>query len=143
MLFCFCKHAPKNAEITRKEWRFLARKKKKNTRSGRPTVMTDKVVGKLELGAMAGLNKTEMCEYAGISRDALYEYLKRNPDFADRIEVLKSHPSVRAKINVSDRIEKGDVELSKWYLERKNRDEFSVKQQSEVSVSVTKLEDIL
>jgi hypothetical protein len=92
---------------------------------------------------MAGLNKTECCEYAGISRDSFYEYLKKHPDFSDRIEVLQSHPSMKAKINISDRIEKGDVEMSKWYLERKNRDEFSLKQQSEVSVSVTKLEDIL
>lgn len=125
----------------------MASKKKKKSKEkgkmGRPTVITDAVVGKLELGFKAGLNKTECCEFAGISRNALYDYLAKNPDFSNKIEVLQSHPSMKAKLNISCRIEKGDIELSQWYLERKNRDEFSLKQQVDTTVTVTKLEDIL
>lgn len=122
----------------------MASKKKKKNRGGRPTVVTAQVVGKLELGFAKGLNKTECCKFAGISRDALYDYIDSHPEFSDRIEVLQSHPSMKAKFNIADRIEKGDVEMSKWYLERKNPDEFSTKQNISASVTgVVKLEDIL
>lgn len=122
----------------------MSKKKKKKGNRGRPTVMTAEVVGKLELGFAKGLNKTECCEFAGISRDTLYEYLEKHPDFSDKIEVLQSHPSMKAKINIADRIEQGDVELSQWYLERKNPDEFSTKQNINASVTgVVKLEDVL
>ena len=121
----------------------MSSKKAKKSKGGRPTVLTDAVVGKLEIGFAKGLNKTECCKFAGISRDTLYAYIEKHPEFSDRIEVLQSHPSMKAKINIADRIEKGDVELSQWYLERKNRDEFSLKQTVDAAVSVKKLEDIL
>ncbi len=103
-------------------------------KGGRPTVMTDAIVGKLEYGFLKGLNVTECCHYADISRTAFYDYLEKNPEFADRIEELRSNPSTRAKLNVVEAIENGDTDLSKWWLERKNKDEFSTKQ--EVSADV-------
>lgn len=96
---------------------------------GRPTVMTEAVVSKLEYGFMKGLNITECCHYANISRPAFYDYLEKNPDFSNRIEELRTNPSTKAKLNVVEAIENGDTDLSKWWLERKNRDEFSVKQE--------------
>ena len=106
---------------------------------GRPTVMTNEIVGKLEYGFMKGLNITECCHYADISRNAFYEYCERNPDFKDRIEELKSNPSTKAKLNVVEAIEQGDTDLSKWWLERRNKDEFSLKQEinADVNESVT------
>ena len=101
---------------------------------GRPTIMTDAIVSKLEYGFMKGLNVTECCHYADISRNCFYEYLDKNPEFKDRIEELKSNPSTKAKLNVDEAIENGDTDLSKWWLERRNKDEFSVKQ--EVSADV-------
>lgn len=103
-------------------------------KGGRPTVMTEEIVAKLEYGFMKGLNVTECCHYADISRSAFYDYLEIHPEFSDRIEELKSNPSTRAKLNVVEAIENGDTDLSKWWLERKNRDEFSTKQ--EVSADV-------
>ncbi len=103
-------------------------------KGGRPTIMTDAVVSKLEYGFMKGLNVTECCHYANISRNCFYEYLEKKPEFKDRIEELKSNPSTRAKINVVEAIESGDTELSKWWLERRNKEEFSTKQ--EVSADV-------
>ena len=91
--------------------------------------MTAEVVSKLEYGFMRGLNVTECCHYADISRPTFYEYLEKNPEFSNRIEELKSHPATRAKLNVVEAIENGDTDLSKWWLERRNRDEFSTKQE--------------
>ena len=104
------------------------------TDRGRPTVMTDDLVNKMEYGFMKGLNITECCHYANISRQTFYNYVENNPEFMDRIEELKSNPSTKAKLNVVEAIENGDTDLSKWWLERKNKDEFSLKQ--EVSADV-------
>lgn len=96
---------------------------------GRPTVMTDELVNKLEYGFMKGLNTTECCHYADISRQTFYNYCEDNPGFMDRIEELKSNPSTKAKLNIVEAIEQGDADLSKWWLERRNKDEFSLKQE--------------
>jgi len=111
-------------------------------KGGRPTVMTDEVVAKLEYGFMKGLNVTECCHYADISRSAFYDYLEIHPEFSDRMEELRSNPSTQAKLNVVEAIENGDTGLSVWWLERRNKDEFSSKQEVEAKVNM-KLEDLL
>ena len=88
----------------------------------------------MEYGFMKGLNVTECCHYAEISRNCFYEYLEKHPDFKDRIEELQSNPSTTAKLNVVEAIENGDTELSKWWLERRNKAEFSLKQEIEADV---------
>ncbi len=110
---------------------------KKKSNAGRPTVMTPEVIAKLEYGFMKGLTDLECCLYAGISKDALYDYCNKYPEFSDRKEELKKQPSVQAKINVTEAIEMGDIDLSKWYLERKNKDEFSLKQEIKADVTDT------
>lgn len=113
------------------------------TKMGRPTVMTEEVVSKLEYGFMKGLNITECCHYADISRTAFYEYLDKNPEFTDRMEELRSSPSTRAKLNIVEAIENGDPGLSVWWLERRNKEEFSTKQEVSADMIVAKLEDLL
>ena len=48
---------------------------------------------------------------------------------------MKQQPSIRAKLNIEESIDSGDADVSKWYLERKNKDEFSTKQQIEADVN--------
>lgn len=110
---------------------------------GRPTVMTTETVQKLEYGFLKGLTDEQCCLYADISKQALYDYCHAHPEFTDRKEMLKHQPSIKAKINIAEGIESGDVDLSKWYLERKAKDEFSTKQQIEGDLKVTKLEDLI
>ena len=109
--------------------------------------MTQEMVSKLEYGFLKGLSDAECCLYAGICKQTLYDYCAKHPEFADRKEALKKQPSVKAKLNVTDAIDQGDVDLSKWYLERKNRDEFSLKQtieadlNSAVSINIELVDD--
>lgn len=110
---------------------------------GRPTVMTENVLRKLEYAFMRGLPDREACDYADIGTTTLYDYCKENPEFAERKETLKQHPTAKARLNVTEAIENGDVDLSKWWLERKRKDEFSLKQEINADVSVTKLEDLI
>lgn len=101
----------------------------KKNKGGRPTVMTPEVIAKLEDGFLKGLTDLECCLYAGISKDALYDYCNKYPEFSDRKEQLKKQPAVQAKLNILEALENGDKDISKWYLERKSKDEFSLKQE--------------
>ena len=102
---------------------------------GRPTVMTEEVIGKLEYGFMKGLTDEQCCNYADIHPSTLYDYCNSHPEFSERKEQLKNSPSVKAKLNIVEAIEKGNPELSKWWLERKEKNEFSTKQEIEADVN--------
>ena len=110
---------------------------------GRPTVMTPEMIGKLEILFAKGLSDREACQIADINPSTLYDYCNSNPEFAERKELLKEMPRARAKLNVAEAIEEKDIDISKWYLERKAKDEFSAKQEISADVSVTRLEDLI
>jgi hypothetical protein len=91
---------------------------------GRPTVITDEVLRKLEEAFALGCTDLEACFYADISKTAFYEYQKDNPEFADRKEQLKQRPILLARTTVVKEIqEKGELALK--FLERKAKAEFS------------------
>lgn len=87
---------------------------------GQPTVMTPEVVSKLELAFAIGSNVTEACIYADISRETLYAYIRKNPEFSDRIEGLKSKPILKAKQTVVQSLD--DPDYAFRYLERRSED---------------------
>lgn len=102
----------------------------------RPTKMTNEVIQKLEDSFVKGMSDREACTYVNICPQTLYNYCNDNPDFLERKERLKDTPKIRAKINIAKALEDGDKEMSKWYLERKAKDEFSTKQAFEVAGQV-------
>ncbi len=110
---------------------------------GRPTVMTKKAIQKLEDAFMRGMTDREACIYANIATSTLYNYCNENPDFSERKETLKQNPTLKARLNVVEAIEQGNVGLSLWWLERKARDEFSTKQTIDADIAVKRLEDVL
>lgn len=91
---------------------------------GRPTVMTPARVSKLEEAFAYGCSDSEACFYADISKQTLYEYQKKHPEFIDRKEALKERPILAARQKVVQEIA-NDVKNAQWYLERKRKDEFS------------------
>lgn len=94
---------------------------------GRPSVMTPENIGKLEEAFALGCTDLEACFYADISKDALYDYQNKHPEFTERKEQLKERPIFLARQSViKDMQEDGDLALK--FLERKKRDEFSTKQ---------------
>lgn len=105
----------------------------KKNKGGRPTVMTAEMVQKLEMGFLMGLSDRKCCAFADISPATLYNYCEKHPDFLERKELLKEQPTIQAQINVVTAINSGDEEMSKWYLERKCKEEFSIKQDIAVS----------
>lgn len=103
---------------------------------GRPRKITKEVVGKLEYAFMKGFNISEACDYAEISRDTYYEKLKQSKEFSDKMERAKTNLQRKAKLNLAEAIESGNLDESKYYLERKCKDEFSIKQEINLSGEV-------
>lgn len=140
-------------------------KEDKKHPGGRPTVMTEIVLGKLETAFAYDMTDEEACHYAGISTDALYDYEKIKPEFTDRKHALKNRPVMMAretlvkslkdrKIKVLDKQGNlveidviADPELALKYLERKKKDEFSMKMtvdhSGKIDVEDNKVADLL
>lgn len=97
---------------------------------GRPTVMTQEVVNKLEYAFSIGCSDLEACFYADISKQTLYNYQAKNPEFIDRKERLKENPTFLARATLVNGV-KSDPDLALKYLERKKKDEFSLRVENE------------
>lgn len=102
---------------------------------GRPTVMTEAVLQKLEDEFKKGHSDEEACLIAGIAMASLYNYQNAHPDFLEKKRILKTHPSSLAREIIYEKLTKGDSDMAKWYAERKMKDEFSTKQENEVKLA--------
>jgi hypothetical protein len=105
---------------------------------GRPTKMTEETVQKLEEAFEMGCTDVEACLHAGIVKQTLYNYQEENPEFVDRKQALKENPAYRARKVMYEAI-KNDKNLNtaQWYLERKKKDEFSQRTESDVNTKIS------
>lgn len=117
----------------------LSEKDKKENRKGigRPSVMTEHVLDKILYACSIGCSMTECALYADISLDTLYKYRKNAPEFAERMDLLRNKPILKARENVIHALEGNDPIMTRWYLERKKADEFTIKHDVTVSDNLT------
>lgn len=94
-----------------------------------PWKITKEVLQKLEEWFILWFTDTEACLFADVPSSTFYDYCKLNPDFSEKKELLKKQPNMTAKKNWIDKINKWDYIASKEWLERKAKDEFSLKQE--------------
>jgi hypothetical protein len=106
--------------------------KVRKSNAGRPTKMDDRVLSKLREAFLFGCNKLEACAYSEIAPSTLYEYLKLNPEFSNKIEEWQKAPILKAKKTVVDSLD--NPKDAQWYLERKRKDEFSTKVENDLRV---------
>lgn len=111
------------------------RKKVKNP-VGRPSKVTPKLLAKLDDAFALGHTDEEACLIAGIDPKTLYNYCGEHTDYSSKKELLKQSPKLVARRNIITKLKAGDVELSKWYLERKAKTEFSAKLEVDNEVGV-------
>lgn len=64
-----------------------------------------------------------------MAEDTYYDNRKRNPEFAARMDMAREYITEIARGVVAKRIKRGDSDTSKWWLERKNKKEFSTRQE--------------
>ena len=69
---------------------------------------------------------------ANIDPSTFYRYCKENPDFSIRKEQLKDNQFVIARRTLMKGV-KANPELALKFLERKKKDEFSIKQEVDVT----------
>lgn len=91
---------------------------------GRPTKLTDAIVGKLEEAAELDCTIEEMATHAGIHRDTLYDWLNKNPELSDRLESLRNKPIITARKSVIGGLASPSFALG--YLEKKRKVEFGI-----------------
>jgi hypothetical protein len=91
--------------------------------------MTPEVIAKLEEAFAWGCTDVEACLWADIADDTLYKYQRENPEFIKRKAKLKETPVLLARKTVVNAIKKGDRDTAMKYLERKKKDEFSLRQE--------------
>lgn len=89
---------------------------------GRPTVVTDEVLRKLEAAFALGCTDLEACVFADISKTALYDYQKSHPEFAERKEFLKEKPFLKARTTIIESL--SDPNHAFKFMERKKKAEF-------------------
>lgn len=95
--------------------------------TGRPTVMYEMTLYKLEGAFADGASDELACFLANISPATLYNYQKEHPEFLERKKFLKDQTKFQAKKNIREAIAKGDLNMSTWYAERKIKEEFSIR----------------
>ena len=91
-------------------------------KEGRPTVMTDEVLKKLEEVFLLGGTDTEACLFANISPKTLYNYQNEHPEFLQRKEQLKETPFLKARKTIIESL--GDPNHAFKFMERKKKGEF-------------------
>lgn len=116
-------------------------KNAKKSKVGRPTVMTNDVLNKLETSFSLGCSDVEACLFADISPHTLYEYQKKNPKFVERKEMLRQKLVLKARSVLADALNRKDENTARWYLERKRKDEFSTRQETSGIIGLMKVEE--
>lgn len=105
--------------------------RKRNQDAGCPNSLTPHVVARLVAGFESGLNVTQALRYAGIKKDVYYDAIKRDEEFSDKMRAAQWHLNMRSREVVARAIvEQSDVRVAQWYLERKAKDEFSLRRET-------------
>jgi PBSX family phage terminase large subunit len=101
------------------------------SKKGRPSTISDEVKQKIEFAYSIGAKQEEVCLYAGIGRTTLWRILSKDDAFAERLEILKHRPVLKARFNIVKAMEGDpqngippDISTTRWFLERIKRKEF-------------------
>lgn len=80
-----------------------------------------------------GCTVKEACIYAGIGETTYYEWREADQKLAAELDKIRQNPVLKAKKVLIESIESGDINTVKWYLERKKKDEFCIKQETMIT----------
>jgi len=120
----------------------MAEKKGKKSNAGRKQFdgKSEKdVLGKLEYVWSVGGTDNEACLYADISVQALMDYQKKYPVISLRKKLLKEKPVLMAREAVINALKEKNPDIAMKYLERKKKDEFSLKTETALSGSLSEV----
>lgn len=93
---------------------------------GRPTKLSVEIINKLKQAFAIGATVEEACFYAEIDKGTYYNWIKNNDALFHEFERLKQKPILEARQEVVKGL-KGNPEFALKFLERKKKDEFSLR----------------
>jgi hypothetical protein len=93
----------------------------------------DQIVSDLKQAFMHDFTDEEACRYARINPDTYYTWKNASEEFVEEMTIAKDFIVQAAKNNIGNKVAKGDIELSKWWLERRRRDDYANKTQTDVT----------
>ena len=99
---------------------------------GRPTVIDEATVQKLEAAFRDGFSISTACFLSGISRSTYYDHCDSDKEFSDKMSVARMWVTEQAKKVVVGAINNGDLPTAKWWLERRAQDEFGKETGTEI-----------
>ena len=109
------------------------RKPKSQCKCGRPTVMTEIVISKLEEALKIDCTIWLACSYAGISEVTYYDHYKKDPVFSKRMDDAEKYLHLLAHQERAKKIKSGEWEAIKEF--KKKRD-IRYKDKSEIDTAV-------
>ena len=90
-------------------------------REGRPSVWENpETVQLLEEAFKLGAPDITAIKYAGISPVTYYAKIKIDEEFSNRMNRAQQYAIIKARSNVIKAVEKGDLDTSKWFIEKHN-----------------------
>ena len=84
----------------------------------------EKIIEDIEYCWLLDCSESELLLYCQIEKETYKRILDANPRLKNRENALRSHPELLARQNLVEAIKAGDLDTSKWYLERKRPEEF-------------------
>ena len=100
----------------------IAKKKKKKSNAGAPPKMTEATLKILNDAFLIGASDEQACFKAEISPQTLYNYQHKHPKYIEHKKALKADLRFRARINISKDVDSGNVDTSKYVLDRTDPD---------------------
>lgn len=92
---------------------------------GRPTVVNENTIQKLEAAISSGFSVTTACHLSSISTSTFYEYKSCDESFATRMKLAEEVVTYRARQVILKEIDNGSLKAAIYWLERKARVEFA------------------
>ena len=100
-----------------------------NGTAGAPSLLDDaKVRADFLVAAALGANIEACCAYAKIHKSTYYRYITEHPEFSDEVDQKSKQPYLTAVQSVVAAM-KEDPKLALKYLERRHKDEFSIRKE--------------
>lgn len=90
----------------------------RTNKGGRPPVITDETVRKLEQCFQNGFSVDKSVQLCGIGRTTFYEKYNSDEGFRTKMDLSLRWAAEQANHIVILAIQAGDVDTAKWYLER-------------------------
>lgn len=91
------------------------------------TKLTPEVIAKLKQAFAIDASIEQACYYAEIHQSTYQRWLKKYPILREEFARMRHKLPLKSKSNIAGLIETGDIGLSKWFLERRESEEYGEK----------------